>query len=215
MAVRYPVRMKRNRRRGFTLVELMLVVGIIGILTSFAIPNFQKFQIRARQGEAKSNLRTWLTCEKSTFQDKGLYSEQLSETGYVLERGNRFQYVFSPACTYEVRAAALVPAVLTANCITVDQFKFPTSALAPPPMPIPVAFAGLGADPGVPGIGGLCPSCNITGMAAGNLDNDLAGTETWFISTKEGTVAPGMCSSDETAIVSGIPYQMYDDSRCP
>ena len=47
---------KLRNRKGFTLVELMIVVAIIGILAAIAIPNFLQFRLKAKTSEAKSNL---------------------------------------------------------------------------------------------------------------------------------------------------------------
>ncbi len=57
--------------RGFTLIELMIVVAIIGILAAIAIPNFMKFQARARQSEAKANLKAVFTSIKSASAERG------------------------------------------------------------------------------------------------------------------------------------------------
>ncbi len=65
--------MIRNKK-GFTLIELMIVVAIIGILAAIAIPNFLKFQAKSKQSEAKTNLKAVLTAETSYFGEFNQYS---------------------------------------------------------------------------------------------------------------------------------------------
>lgn len=71
-----------RRQDGFTLVELMVVVAIIGLLSAVAIPNFQKYQARSKTSEAKLQLAAIYTAEASFFADYNIYHTCLKYMGY-------------------------------------------------------------------------------------------------------------------------------------
>ena len=68
--------LNRSNQRGFTLIELMIVVVVIGILAAIAIPNFVAMQTRAREGSAKANMHTFqLAAEDYGVQNDGAYGD--------------------------------------------------------------------------------------------------------------------------------------------
>ena len=92
--------MKRTVSRGFTLIELMIVVAIIGILAAIAIPNFLKFQSRAKQSEAKANLKAFYTGAKSNFAVNNNY--QCGACDWAPEANNLYSYYMGTGGSHDV-----------------------------------------------------------------------------------------------------------------
>lgn len=67
---------------GFTLVELMVVVAIIGLLSAVAIPNFKKYQAKSKTSEAKLQLAAIYTAETAFNSDFDTYHFCLAYMGY-------------------------------------------------------------------------------------------------------------------------------------
>jgi prepilin-type N-terminal cleavage/methylation domain-containing protein len=78
-----------RRSSGFTLIELMIVVVVIGVLAAIAIPNFVALQMRAREGSTKANMHTLqMGAEDYAVQNNSFYADNVSSLIPLLPGGN-------------------------------------------------------------------------------------------------------------------------------
>jgi type IV pilus assembly protein PilA len=90
---------KLRSKKGFTLIELMIVVAIIGILAAIAIPNFLRFQAKSRQSEAKTNLGGIFTAQVSFLGERGRYGTFTEIAWAPIGTSQRYTYYSGSSTT--------------------------------------------------------------------------------------------------------------------
>lgn len=204
---------KLIKKKGFTLVELMIVVAIIGILAAIAIPNFIKFQARSKQSEPKANLKALFTAQRAYFSEKDTFASTVGDIGFNPERGNR--YFVATGCNTLTSRTAAQESATTADCgFAVDVFKgyAPITSASIAGVNPTAATAGAGtcslADVGcvVTGNGGA-----FAGVAAGNIDNDTV-IDTWHVSSMTLSVAAS-ANAEAQNNGPGAPLNNINDVR--
>src|SRR5919109_3090705 len=149
-------------RRGFTLIELMIAVAIIGILTAIALPSFTKFQARSKQSEVKMNFKAIFAAEKGYVQEKEKYSGLVAQLGFAPERNNRYAYYLSSTSALEDRSGLTPTTIPSENGIAVDTFRYTGDESDPATWPTACGQTPVVVDTPPSFIGG----------AAGDIDDD-------------------------------------------
>jgi prepilin-type N-terminal cleavage/methylation domain-containing protein len=93
----------RNQNKGFSLVELMIVIAVISLLAAIGIPQYSKFKRKAHETEGKVSVSALYIAEKAFHSDYGFYHTSLEAIGYSLEGRHYYNVGFGTA-------VALVPA---------------------------------------------------------------------------------------------------------
>ncbi len=219
-------------RRGFTLVELMIVVAIIGILAAIAIPNFLRFQARAKQSEAKTNLKAIFTGQKSFYAERDAYTVETGLVAFAPERGNRYRYdlgnntataqngAATDNCATMTQRTAAIPVSGGVECgITGDIFRYgvnitPASLVGRSPITWTLTVNGtavLAAD-AVGTDAANCPNCSFSARAVGNIDNDPGGDE-FFVGSMFGSTISAPCA-EALQDQPGAAINTHNDINC-
>lgn len=85
----------RGKSRGFTLVELLIVVGIIGVLTTLGVPTFRRMIQKSKKAEAKVNLGALYTAEVAFHEEYSVYGNNLNRMGFEIDGS-------PPSLTYNI-----------------------------------------------------------------------------------------------------------------
>ena len=73
---------RKGNEKGFTLIELMIVIAIIGILAAIAIPNFMNYQCNANQREGQAQLSNLRTALETYYAENNTYTDDFDNMGF-------------------------------------------------------------------------------------------------------------------------------------
>jgi len=102
---------KKRDEKGFTLIELMIVIAIIGILAAIAIPQFAAYRVRAYNSSANADLRNLCTAQEAYFVDEQTYAANgrlgllISDYGATTSKGVTMTINSSSATFYNMEAS--------------------------------------------------------------------------------------------------------------
>ncbi|MHB1845974.1 MAG: type IV pilin protein [Deltaproteobacteria bacterium] len=195
---------RQPAQAGFTLIELMVVVAIIGLLAALGIAGFKHFEARSRQAECRTNMKAIFTAQRSYFGDKQMYLEEANIVGFGPEMNNRYSYYLGPVAGVETRPPAGPVTTTTGadsycaefsgqQAITLDESKWGAASWAltlPTSLATRVPNSGgqtkalstVGVDSS---LGACCPQgqCDFLAACQGNVDTDNV-TDIWSISSQ-------------------------------
>ncbi len=119
-----------SSQRGFTLIELMIVVGIIGVLAAIAMPQYTDYVKRSKAAEATSTLANLRVKMEQYYQDNRTYADVGALVAPCTDTGKYFTYSCTGtrnASQYTLSAAPAAGQGMTGFAFSIDQTNSRTS----------------------------------------------------------------------------------------
>lgn len=114
--------------RGFSLIELMIAVVIVGVIAAFAIPAYQDSVRKSKRADAKTALSDAAARMEQFYLDRKTYTDDLSDLNYVAMPGGSLT-TNSPDGYYRISSVA--PPVWGAGCFPATCYELRAVALDP------------------------------------------------------------------------------------
>jgi len=120
---------------GFSLIELMIVVAIVGILSMIAVPSYNNYSIRGKIPDATSNLAAKRVDMEQYFQDNRTYATATTPCSNTNAAGAALSQYFTFSCTVKTASAYTIQALgtgsMTGFTYTINESNTKATTAAP------------------------------------------------------------------------------------
>lgn len=204
-------------RRGFTYIEVLVVLAMSAILAAIAIPSYLRAQKKARVSEAITNLKSLHAAMGTQL----TMPTSIHVPGFNPPRGNKYTYILGSGCwMFEDRSGYDAVQYDGDVCIGNDTFAYPNY----PSFFSPVTVSAVAWEPdaavwgmsdGTPGLYGYDTNWYYLAYAAGDTDNALFdNADTYLISSADGQMAAVCPAGNPVTVPAGEPFQTHNDAGC-